>query len=200
MIGIIEKRLIQIALVLVVSLSGCSTSNNPSFEQANTTISRSDCMTLQDVENINKNVIGDQIAHIKGKNAIIFIVLDPYWSVPDFDNVPYRHPEDMAITRNTFNELVKQDIDEVVAWKFHRFGLGAAIALNNGCVFSKYGEPDKVDKLIAMHKAFQLIVNIGLDSLSVRESIKNILQTTHYGSTNERVDKIISKVRPFIGQ
>lgn len=167
---------------------------------ATSAVSQPDCQTPEYIETLNKNVVESRIAHIKGTNAIVFVLLDPVWSLPDFDDVPYRHEEDMANIRNDLEELIEEGIDEVIAWKFRQPGLGSALAFKDGCVVRGYGEPDFVDKLIAMNEAFVLIAKHGVDDPSVRQGIGKLLKQTPYKPDDDKIDKIINKIRPFVAK
>lgn len=127
-------------------------------------LSQANCDTIGSIENLNKSVFGKRVAHIKGTNAKLFIALDPHWSLPEFDNVPYWHPEDMKMIKKNFAHLMKQGIDEVVVRKFRRRSrLAVAILFDHGCAVSGYGEPGQLKKLIIMHKTILLISKHGLD-------------------------------------
>lgn len=158
-----------------------------------------DCQTPEYVETLNKNVLEKRIAHIKGTNAIVFMLLDPVWSLPDFDDVPYRHEEDMTNIKNNLERLIEEGVDEVIAWKFRQPGLGSAVAFKDGCAVRGYGEPDMIDKIISMNEAFVLITERGVDDPSVRESIRKLLMQTPYRPDDDKIDAIISKIRPFAG-
>lgn len=163
--------------------------------------SQSDCQTIGYIEDLNKSVLDKRVAHIKGTNARLFIALDPIWSMPEFDDVPYRHPEDMKMIKKDFAHLMKQGIDEVIVWKFQRpAGLAVAVPFNNGCAVSGYGEPDELEKLIIMHEIFLLIAKHDVDDSRVRNSIKRLLMGSHYAShfSDGMIDIIIDKVRPLM--
>ena len=145
---------------------------------ATSAVSQPDCRTPKYIETLNKSVLEKKIAHIKGTNAIVFVLLDPVWSLPDFDDVPYRHEEDMANIRSDLERLIKEGVDEVIAWKFRQPGLGVAVAFKEGCAVRGYGEPDMIDKIVSMNEAFVRIIEHGLDDPSVRESIRKLLQQT----------------------
>jgi hypothetical protein len=160
--------------------------------------SHPDCATIEYIETLNESVLEKRVVHITGKNAVGFVALDPVWSRPDFDNVPYRHEEDMANIRDAFKTLTKAGVDEVIVWKFRRPGLGVATVFKAGCAVRVYGEPDSIDKLDAMHEVFLLISRHGIDDPSVRKSIKQLLAVDNYTPDEDKIDKIINKVRPLI--
>ncbi len=162
-------------------------------------VSQSGCRTPEYIETLNKTIIEKRIAHIKGENAIVFVLLDPHWSLPDFDDVPYRHEEDMANIKKELNALIAGGIDEVIVWKFRRPSiLGAAVGFKDNCVVSGYGEPDMVGKLTAMHEAFLLIIERGADDPSVRDSIRKVLEHTPYKPDEDKINKVINKIHPLI--
>jgi len=156
------------------------------------------CQTPAQVETLNKGVLEKKIAHVKGENAIVFIVLDPIWSLPDFEDVPYRVEEDMENIRTGFDRLVREGVDEVVAWRFRMPGLGAVLPFRGGCAVQGYGEPDMIEKIVAMNEAFRRIIKLGPDDPSVRESIRSVLQQTPYEPDDGKMDVILNKVRPFV--
>jgi hypothetical protein len=160
-----------------------------------------DCLTVRYVENLNKQVFDKPIAHVKGINARVFVALDPIMSAPEFDDVPYRHPEDMEIIQNQFQKLMSQGIDEVVVWKFRRSGLGVAVPFKKGCVVNGYAEPDQLQKLILMHEAFIFITQHGVDDPSVRGKLEKLLMVSRYANFpthGKKIDSIIKKVRSLL--
>jgi hypothetical protein len=158
------------------------------------------CETVKQIESINKGVLDKRVAHVKGINARLFIALDPIWSTPDFENVPYRHPEDMEMIERKFEYLMEQGIDEIIVWKFRRGGLAGAVPFKDGCAVSGYGEPDLLEKLIIMHKTLLLISKHGVDDSSVRDSIKRLLMVGRFARhfDDEMIDIIIDKLRPLM--
>lgn len=165
-------------------------------------VSQSNCDTIGSIENLNKSVFGKRVVHIKGTNAKLLIALDPHWSMPEFDTVPYRHPEDMKMIKKNFAHLMKQGIDEVVVWKFRRrSGLAVAIPFDHGCAVRGYGEPDELKKLTTMHKTLLLISKHGLEDSSVRNSIKRLLMgepaVERYFS-DAMIDIMIDKLLPLM--
>jgi len=163
--------------------------------------SQPDCQTVEYIEELNKSVLDKRIAHIKGTNARVFVALDPIWSSPEFDAVPYRNPEDMQRRKKDFARLMKQGIDEVIVWKFRRpSGLAAAMPFNKGCAVSEYGEPDILVKIIIMHETLLLISEHGLNDSRVRDSIKKLLMVSIYAPhfNDEMIDIIINKLRPLM--
>ena len=165
-------------------------------------VSQSNCHTIGSIEKLNKSVFNKRVAHIKGTNTKLFIALDPYWSMPEFDNVPYRHPEDMKMIKKNFAHLMQQEIDEVVVWKFRRpSGMGAAVPFAKGCAVPGYGEPDQLKKLNLMHEALLLISRRGLSDSSVRNNIKRLLMLrpsveSHFNDA--MIDIMIDKLRPLL--
>lgn len=158
------------------------------------------CQSPRDIEKINRGLT-TRFFHIKGKNAKLFIALDPIWSMPDFDNVPYRHPDDMKSIKEKFAYLMKQEIDEIVVWKFKRHaGLAAAVPFHNGCAVKGYGSPDDREKLTLMRKTVRLIPKHGLDDPMVRDSIKSLLVVSRYRASYEdnMIDIMIDKLRPLM--
>jgi hypothetical protein len=170
------------------------------FLYATNVASQPDCATVKYIETLNGSALEKRVAHIKGRNAIAFIALDPIFSESEFGDVAHRyHPEDLKKIKRDFVHLTEQGIDEVVVWKFRRpAALGVAVAFKAGCAVSGYGEPDLLDKLIAMHKTFLLISEHGIDHPSVRDSIKKILVLSNYFPDEDKIDKMINKVRPLI--
>ena len=73
-----------------------------------------------------------------------------------------------------------------------------ATAFKAGCAVRVYGEPDSIDKLVAMHEVFVLISRHGINNPSVRDSVKQLLALDNYTPDEDKIDKIISKVRPLI--
>lgn len=164
--------------------------------------SQPDCATVEYIEDLNRNVIDKRIAHIKGKNARVFIALDPIWSAPEFDDVPYRHEEDMKMINKNFKHLMEQDINEVIVWNFRLpGGLAAAVPFKDNCAVSGYGEPDHLEKLIIMHETLLLISEYGADDQSVRDGIEKLLMVSRYARFtphDDKIDKIINKIRPLM--
>lgn len=163
--------------------------------------SQPDCQTVEYIEDLNKSALDKRVAHIKGTNARVFVALDPIWSTPEFDDVLYRHPEDMQMIKKDFARLMKQGIDEVVVWKFRRqAGLAVAVLFNNGCVVSGYGEPDELEKVILMHETLLLIAEHGVDDSRVRNSIKRVLMVSRFARhfNDEMIGIIIDKLRPLM--
>lgn len=163
--------------------------------------SQPDCQTVEYIEDLNKRVFDKRVAHIKGTNARVFVALDPIWSTPEFDDVPYRHPEDMQMIKKDFARLMKQGVDEVIVWKYRRpTGLAVAVPFSNGCAVSGYGEPDELEKIIIMHETLLLISEHGVDHSKVRNSIKRLLMVSRFAShfNDEMIDIIIDKHRPLM--
>jgi len=160
-----------------------------------------DCQTVQSIETLNKGVLSQRVAHLKGQNARLFVSLDPVWSLPEFDDVPNRHPDDMQMIREEYADLMKQGIDELVIWEFQRpAGLAVAIPFAHDCAVSGYGEPDELEKLVFMHELVLLISEQGLDDSKVRDGIKKLLMNSgvesHYD--DKMVDIMIDKLRPLM--
>jgi hypothetical protein len=141
--------------------------------------SQPECPTIKYVEDLNNGAV-KRIAHIKSKNAIVFIALDPIWSAAEFQHGGYID-RGAIISDATRESLVNAGIDEIVIWKLTRtHGLAAAVPFKDGCVVKGYGEPDLREKLINMHKAFLLISKHGVEDSSVRDGIKKILMSSRY--------------------
>ena len=60
------------------------------------------------------------------------------------------------------------------------------------------GTTHSIDKLVAMHEVFVLISRHGINNPSVRDSVKQLLALDNYTPDEDKIDKIISKVRPLI--
>ena len=122
------------------------------------------CQTIKYIEDLNKGAV-KRIAHIKSKNAILFIALDPIWSAPEFAKyVGHRDEHFIAFIESERKLLAEKDIDEVMIWKLTQtHGLAVAVPFKEGCAVRGYGEPDRRDKLINMHKAFLLISKHGVE-------------------------------------
>lgn len=160
-----------------------------------------DCITPDYIEELNQGVIHKRYARVQGVNARLYVALDPIMSSPNFEDLPYRHEEDNEMIKRDFERLMNQNIDEVIIWKFRRYGLGAAVAFSNGCGIEGYGEPDNYNKLTLMHDAYELVTEEGLDSSSVRDAIDQLLNASRYAGLDGREDKIdtiINTIRPLI--
>jgi hypothetical protein len=164
-------------------------------------LSQPDCKTIGYLEELNKGVVGKRVAHIKGTNAKLFIALDPIWSLPKFDSVPYRHPKEMNMIKEDFAGLMEQRIDEVVIWNFQRLaGLAVAVPFSKGCAVSGYGEPDELEKLIIMHETLLLISKHGVDHSRVKNGIKRLLMVNYADYFDDAmIEIIIDQLRPLIG-
>ncbi len=160
----------------------------------------SECMTIKDVEQINRGVIS-RVARFKGKDAEVFVALDPIWSEPEFQYEGYRDKHFIASVKEGREALAAAGIDELVLWKFtgSGAGLGAAVPFANGCAVTGYGEPDLMDKLTLMKKTTRLIAKRGIDDPKVRSSIKELLMASRYAMqyNDEMVDIMIDRLRQF---
>lgn len=166
------------------------------------------CMTAEDIEAMNQGTGFRRRFHVQGPLARVFIVLDPLWSMPDFDDVPFRHPDDMARIREQFEVITSAAIDEVIVWRIRRdLGLGAAVPFADGCVVEGYGEPDDLEQLELMHEAYVAIVERGIEHASVRAAIAELLAVQDLAGLSEsdepssyepRIDIILDKVRPLL--
>ena len=178
---------------MLLLLALCSLPQMPT-----TVVAQPACITPNYVEDLNRSVFEKRIAHIKGESAIVFILLDPIWSLPDFEDVPYRVEEDMENIRAGFARLVREGVDEVLVWKFRMPGLGAVVLFRGGCAVQGYGEPDMIEKIAAMNDEFKRITKLGPEDPSVRETIRRVLQQTPYEPDNGKIDVILNKIRPFV--
>ncbi len=144
--------------------------------------SQKNCSTIQQIEKMNKNKL-KRVAHIKDKNAIFLIFLDPVLSEPEFKDKGSQDKHFIAAIKRLRKKLIKQGIDEVIIWKLGspwRGMMGAAVPFKNGCAVQGYGEPDLLQKLIQMHKVYLLISKYGLNSKHVRKGIKDLLMKSRY--------------------
>jgi len=182
---------------LTLALTACASPATTSPQKE--TAAQPNCDTVEYVEDLNKGTL-KRVAHIKGENSIVFIALDPIWSEPEFDNLPYRNSVDMEEIKKVREHLKEQEIDEVVVWRLSRRTMGAAVPFKEGCLVSGYGEPDSMEKLKIMHKTFLLISKHGLDDSSVRNSIKKLLMVSRYAPhfSDEMIDIIIDNLRPLM--
>jgi hypothetical protein len=180
---------------MLLLLAACSLPLMPT-----TAVAQPACQTPDAIERLNEGVLEKKIAHVKGEHAIVFILLDPIWSLPDFEDVPYRVEEDMENIRTGFDRLVREGVDEVVVWRFRMPGLGAVLPFRAGCAVQGYGEPDMIEKIAAMNDAFKRITRLGPDDPSVRESIRRVLQQTPYEPDDGKIDIILNKIRPFVNK
>ena len=160
-----------------------------------------ECMTIKDVEEINRGGIS-RVAHFKGKDARVFVALDPIWSEPEFQYEGYRDEAFIASVKQGREALAAAGIDELVLWKLKARGgrLGAAAPFKDGCAVSGYGEPDLMEKLTLMKKTTRLISKHGLDDRRVRDSIQKRLMASRYAThyNDEMVDIMIDRIRPLI--
>lgn len=159
------------------------------------------CDTPASIETMNQGVFEKRIVHLKGKNAIAFVLLDPMWSMPDFEDVPHRQEADMASIRDKLENLKKLGVDEVIAWKFRQPpGLGALLLFKDGCVLEEYGGLAKLPELVAINDAFTLVSELGVEHPSVRESIRGLLKHSPYriDPDDKKIDLVLDKIRPFI--
>ncbi|HEY9190187.1 MAG TPA: hypothetical protein VIM88_04920 [Sulfurovum sp.] len=140
------------------------------------------CSTIEQIEKMNKNKL-KKVAHVKDKNAILLIFLDPVLSEPEFKGKGSQDKHFIAAIKRLRKNLIKQGIDEVVIWNLSSsWGgmMGAAVPFKNGCAVQDYGEPDLLEKLIQMHKVYLLISKYGLNSKHVRKGIKELLMKSRY--------------------
>ena len=195
---VVRSNLPLLAAVLSIAVgSGCV----PQGEKDPMASAQPDCQTVAYIENLNKPVIDKRIGHIKGINARVFVALDPILSSPDFDDVPYRHPDDMEMIDNQFQRLMNQDIDEIVIWRFRRSGYGAAVPFKQGCAVAGYTEPDHLQKLILMHDAYIAITRHGVDHPAVRDKLEKVIMAGRYADYTphgDKVDIIVKKVRSLL--
>lgn len=144
------------------------------------------CITAKDIETINKGIV-KRAFHIKGRNAKIFLAVDPR----------------LLTLEGHFALLMEQDIDEIRVWKFKQPpGLGAAVPFVNGCAAEGYGEPDMFEKLKLMQEVVVSIDKYGVDHDMVRDKIGRLLLPESPTATPEvletQTDKIISRVRAIV--
>jgi ankyrin repeat protein len=144
------------------------------------------CMTAKDIETINKGILEKRTFHITGKDAKIFLAVDPR----------------LLVLEGHFALLMEQDIDEIMIWKFKRPpGAGAAVPFVKGCVAEGYGEPDMFDKLRLMQDVVVAIDKYGVDHTVVRDKIRRLLPRPATATPEEleaQTDKIISRVRAIV--
>jgi len=159
-----------------------------------------ECMTIKDVEHINRGSIS-RVAQFKGKDARIFVALDPIWSEPEFQYEGHRDEAFIASVKQGREALAAAGIDELVLWKLKARGgrLGVAVPFKDGCAVSGYGEPDLMEKLTLMKETTRLISKRGWDDPKVRDSIKELLMASRYASfyNDEMVDIMIDRIRPL---
>ena len=156
---------------------------------------QSECKTIESIEDVNKGGV-KRIAHIKSKNAILFVALDPIWSEPEFQYEGARDQHFISSVKRLRESLVKVGINEIVIWELTGVpGLAVAVTFKEGCQAGRYGEPDQRDKLIKMHEAFLLISKYGVDNPSVRDGIKRILLESHYAVNDDMVDVVLDNLR-----
>lgn len=140
------------------------------------------CMTAKDIETINRGILKRGF-HITGKNAKIFLAVDPR----------------LLVLEGHFALLMEQDIDEIMIWRFKRRpGLGAAVPFVKGCAAEGYGEPDMFEKLKLMQEVVVSIDQYGVDHSVVRDKIRRLLPKPATATPEEleaQTDKIISRVR-----
>lgn len=185
-----DKLILPLVLAPLISL--CTTE----------AVSQSYCTTAEQIETLNQNVIEKRLAHIRGTAAIVLIALDPVWSMPEFSTLPYRHPDEMTMIKDSFSYLVKQGIDEIVVWDFG--GLGAAVPFRDGCVVYGYGEPDDVQKITMMYETYRHIVARGLDDPTIREDLERLLmfELSPYQDDSlydaSMIDIMVDKLRPLV--
>lgn len=118
------------------------------------------CQTVQDVEAMNKGGIS-RLFELRGVEAKVFLALDPR----------------LLMFEETYDALMRQDIDMIVAWKLKQRGgrLAAAVAFVSGCTAEGYGEPDLREKVELMRDAAVLIGKLGLDDDRVSEKIRELI-------------------------
>jgi len=154
---------------------------------------------IKEVERMNQGVFSKRAAHFQAPDALLFVALDPVWSTPDFDNVPFRHPQDMRMIKDAYRDILKQGVEEVVVWKFKRGGMGSAIAFKEGTTVKGYGEPDSFTKLMSMQDTLKTIRRNGIDDPSVRDSLKKLLMASRFESNFDvtMIDAMIRRIRPI---
>ena len=185
-------KILLVATPLLIS--GCASQTSP---QAS---SQPDCQTAKYIEDINGGNI-KRAVHIKGKDAIVFLALDPALSAPEFDyGDNYRDEYFIEAMKNARKSLYESGIDEVIVWRLQRRTLGVAVGFKEGCAVKGYGTPDTYEKLMLMHKSFLLISEHGLDDPLVRDSIKKLVMSTPFSHfyKDEMVDIIIDNLRPLM--
>ena len=182
-----KKLLLGLSTLVVLSLSGSASE-----------LSQPKCMTAKDIENLNRGAL-KQVSKIKGKkNAILFLLLDPSLSAPEFkEYIIDKHF--IAAMKRLRKSLFNAGIDEVIIWKSPVLGgqMGMAVPFKKGCAFSNYGEPDYLEKLILMHETYLLISKHGLDAPSVRDHVKKLLMVSRFQNRykDKMIDKFINNIR-----
>lgn len=153
--------------------------------------SQPECATAEFIEEMNQGAL-ERVAHIRGKNAILFIALDPAWSAPEFDyEHRYRDEHYIAAMKRMRETLQQVGIDEIIIWRLGRpETMGTAIPFKAGCAVQGYGEPDSLDKLMNMHKSYVLISQHGLDHSSVKESIGKIVGIGSYADVRIVIENL----------
>lgn len=164
--------------------SGCAGTTNANPRENFVGGEANPCMTPSQIERINGMSKRDRVAHIRGKAALLFVLLDPIWSHPDTES-----KEEFKSGRE---KLEKSGIDEVIIWDLPGWTLNAAVPFKNGCAVEGYGEPDYPEKQNDMHEAAIRITELGLDHPSSREAIEKLLPPE-----SEGVDIMIKRIRPF---
>jgi|GEM_PF-4510839 len=145
------------------------------------------CVTSADVEKMNRGNIS-RLFRLQGIDARIFLALDPSLLTPD-----------------TFELLMEQDIDEIVAWDVSHAmgggGLAAAIPFSGGCRVSGYGGPDHLEKIEFMRDIVRLIKRRGVDDERVKSRMVDDLKYA-WGATQEewetKIDAMLARVRSLL--
>lgn len=163
-------------------------------------VAQPDCQKVGDIEALNQGKLR-RTARIEGRDAILFIALDPVFSAPEFDfGDQYRDEYFIDTIKSARESLYGAGIDQVVVWRLPRRSMGVAVPFKDGCAVSGYGEPDDHDKLMTMNATFLEISRFGLDAPSVRGSIERLLKNSRYRRiyNDEMIDVVIGNLRPLI--
>lgn len=160
---------------------------------------QSGCMSPERIEAVNAGGLGGREIDIRGPGAMLFLMLDPYWHMPEFEGLPYRDEALMATIRADRARILADGIDRVIAWQFSRPSMGAAVIFRDGCAVEGYGEPDIMDKLRRMAEAQRLVLRDGPDTPSTRDAIARIFEfSPAQPATAQKIDAMLAAIRPLL--